>query len=902
MVVNMRLFFFTLIIFRIFIGYSQKTNVEVIGYVKIFSEIEFLKGARVTVMDKSEPTNQTIGISQINGSFSVIHPTNDSLIIVKIQFPYCLDHETFFKLRLDNSRFNLDTVSLQYDNRLLDIVSVQSRPNDVIIRQDSITYNAANIQLASSATAEELLRLLPGIEITLDGEITLNGIIIDKILINGKSFFGDDLTIATKNIKKEQIALIEITNTISNQEKLVGLPNNSTTKTINLILKDEYSQGYFGQISSGVGFNERYNQNGFINYFGKKIRITGLVGANNINIQNGGFNSRSADKGLESFGSLNGLIESKYYGLDLSYQVNDRFLIDLNYKGNFVDYQNLTTINSSTFLPIQSYNSVQESMLNNGNRQHSFNLNLDWQFNQNTLLTFRTFLNIAKHDDYFFSNQDSYNSFQELVNNSSSNLYSKSLDVSYKNRLEFTRLFENNGASITLSIAYDGYHSLGIDSSKLESKIIAASIFDVTRNLKSITNQKNNHFEPNVKIAIPIAKKKLFFILNLDYKNKINFYENSSYDYSLDSSYNTSLNFDLSYHYKMQNSHYNIGSALQLKNKKINLNFKLNYFLVNRKNEDYLRSYQDGENLFSAPEFNFNLTYYLNSKSSFSGNYNLLSTPPELQQLLIFPNVNNPINIITGNPNLTIQKLHRLNVSFNHYNNRKQVGFFSFVRLDIKDDFIIRTINIDENFIRKTSYVNVDGSYSLMGNLSLVKKVEIDSGRSMNFKFGLNASKSEEVNMTNGLYYPNYFYTLKSNFNFGFNFTTKLLFSVVYDFFLIQTSYELIEKQRIKSIIQNIHFGNSYLIVKNLVLENYLQLTHFSNQLGFSGDVAWLWNSSITYSLEKPKIDFSIRIFDVLDQNINNERTSMNEVFVETISSALERYLMFGVSWRFNKN
>ncbi len=905
----MKLFFFAMIFFKIIIGFNQKTNVEITGYVKIFSETEFLQGARVSVIDKSEPTNQTVVMSQTNGLFRVFHPTNDSLIIVRIQFPYCLDFETFFNLRVDDPRFNLDTVTLQFDNRVLDIVSVNSNPKEVTIREDSITYNVANIQLASSATVEELLRLLPGIEINSDGEITLNGIVVDRILINGKPFFGNDLTIATKNIKKEQVALIEITNTISNQEKFVGLPSNSNSKTINLILKDEYSNGYFGQISLGLGLTERYNENGFVNYFGKKIRITGLAGANNINIQNSGLNNRSTEKGVESFGSLNGLIESKYYGLDITSQINDRFLLNLSYKVDFVDYQNRTTINSSTFLPILSYNSVQENLYNDENGQHSFNLDFDWQFNQNTLITFRTFLNIVKHDDYFFSNQVSYNSFQELVNNSfqelvnnsSSNIYSKSVDVSTKNRLEFTRLFDKRGASITFSVAYDGYHSNGFDSSKLESKIIVSSIYDVTRNLKSITNQKNNHFEPNVKIAIPIAEKKFFLILNFDYKNKFNYYENTSYDYLSDSVYNTSLNHDLSYHYKLQNSHYNVGSALQLKNKKINLNFKVNYLFVNRKNEDYLRSYQDSENLFSAPEFNFNLTYYLNNKSSFSGNYNLLTTPPELQQLLIFPNVNNPINIITGNPDLTIQKLHRLNVNFNHYNNKKQVGFFSFVRFDIKDDFIIRAINIDENLIRNTSYLNADGSYSLTGNLSLIKKIEIDSGRSMNFKFGLNASKLKEVNMTNGLYYPNYFYTLKSSFNFGFNVTTKLLFSMIYDFFLLQTSYGLDEKQVVRSIKQNIYFGNSYNVIKNLVLENYVQLTHFSNQVGFYGGVAWLWNSSITYSLEKPKIDFSIRIFDVLDQNINNERTSTNEVFIETISSALERYLMFGVSWRFNK-
>lgn len=133
------------------------------------------------------------------------------------------------------------------------------------------------------ANVEDLLKELPGVEVDDDGKITINGKEVNKILVNGKPFFGDDPTITTRNLTKEIIEKVQISDTKTKAEGFTGEAGDAENKTINLTIKEENNKGVFGRVAAGAGTDKRYEFAGMVNIFDNEQRISVLAGGNNIN-------------------------------------------------------------------------------------------------------------------------------------------------------------------------------------------------------------------------------------------------------------------------------------------------------------------------------------------------------------------------------------------------------------------------------------------------------------------------------------------------------------------------------------------------------------------------------------------------------------------------------------------
>ena len=123
------------------------------------------------------------------------------------------------------------------------------------------------------ANVEDLLKLLPGVEVDEDGKITVNGKDVNKILVNGKPFFGNDPTITTRNLTKDIIEKVQISDTKTKAQAFAGEEGDNDNKTINLAIKEENNKGVFGRVAAGGGTDDRYELAGMLNIFDNDQRL-----------------------------------------------------------------------------------------------------------------------------------------------------------------------------------------------------------------------------------------------------------------------------------------------------------------------------------------------------------------------------------------------------------------------------------------------------------------------------------------------------------------------------------------------------------------------------------------------------------------------------------------------------
>lgn len=150
----------------------------------------------------------------------------------------------------------------------------------ITIKGDTTEYDAASFKMQPNAKVEDLLKQLPGIKVDKDGKITAQGQTVNKVLVDGEDFFGDDPTLVTKNIRSDMVDKVQLYDKQSDQAVFTGVDDGQKTKTINIQLKEDSKKGYFGKLEGALGNDEFYQAQGMVNKFrGKeKMAAYGTIG------------------------------------------------------------------------------------------------------------------------------------------------------------------------------------------------------------------------------------------------------------------------------------------------------------------------------------------------------------------------------------------------------------------------------------------------------------------------------------------------------------------------------------------------------------------------------------------------------------------------------------------------
>jgi len=907
----MKPFFTILFIFFSVIIYSQSRPYTIEGTLKSKSDATFLESATIHLEKIKDSSVVTYTISDKNGKFKIEGKTFEKELRLVASF---IGYKTYStKIVLDKNNFQLGNIELDFSN-VLDEVVLKSRA-PITIKKDTLEFNVKSFKTKKDANVEDLLKKLPGVEVDEEGKITINGKPVNKILVNGKPFFGDDPTITTRNLSKEIIEKVQVTDTKTKSEAFSGEKGDDENKTINLTIKKENNKGYFGRLSTGKGTDDLYEFAGIVNRFNDKRRISILGGGNNsnspgfsfgeimnmfggnsININsNGGF-----QVGGLSFGMGSGITTSENFGATYADEYGKGFDVNGDYFYSNADNTNRSSRNRETILPDgTSFFTNANSTSRNENRNQRANFDLDIEIDSTFLINIRPSLTYNRSKSSSNQFEESLENTNNLVNNSTSNSFRDAIANNFRNRFDITKKLNSKGSFLKFNLTNQ------IDKTEIDSRFNSEVDVFGTNPSQEIRDQVGdetttfNSLQSSLTYRYPIVAKKIFIDFKYQYRNDKRENERNTFDIDPNNqqqTFNTDLSTDFTFYDRTSTPSIN----LTYRKNKIRFSFETGFVSRTLENSDVLRPTQSLKKDFNAIELSSRFNYRFSQKTSMNYGYILRNRPPQLSQLQPFTNISNPLNIITGNPALKPTNSNRLYMGFNSFDFQKGTGIFSYLSTTISNNQVVTKSVIDQNLIRNTTYENVDGNYSINGNINFSKKIKLDTIRSVKLRMGISTNINRSVSFFNDIKYN----STNSSFspNLGFTFTWKKWFEIYprYSVSTSKTKFNIDQFTDQNFTRHNLRIRTKTFAPKRLEWANDIQFQYNPNVADGFQKSSWFWNSSVAYSMFKDKATLTLKAYDLLNQNTNARRRATANYIEDSESIVLQQYFMLSFSWKFN--
>ncbi|MFB9054200.1 outer membrane beta-barrel protein [Formosa undariae] len=888
------------------VTYAQQQAFEISGILTSEADNMPLEAATVYLQREKDSSLITYTISNNKGAFTLENKTSDKQVDLYISFIGYKTYKT--KIKLDKPEIALGTIKLYENTATLEEVLIKSQA-PVTIKQDTLEFNVKSFKTKKDANIEDLLKELPGVEVDPDGKIKINGKSVNQVLVNGKPFFGDDPTIATRNLSKEIIEKIQVSDTKTDDEAFTGEAGDSENKTVNLVIKKENNKGVFGRLAAGGGTDERYQLAGMYNKFNDDLRISALVGTNNINEPgfsygeiNKMFGGRASyDNSSQIFNyGVDGIITSRNYGFNYVDDWGEVAEASASYFGSNTDNENETFSERENILPDSRFFTSKYSKSVQNADQHGIDSNIKFKIDSTLLITFKPQVRKIKRTNGYQENQNSYSEFGELINNSSSQSFTESNESEFQNNTNITKLLGKKGSFLKLDVFYRTIQT--DDENKLENEVNILGDSPETTELNQLreTDNSNKTFIAAVAYRLPLMDKALFLDLGYGYRDNTLLNTRMSFDFNEDTlDYKPTTNTAFNSDYEYSNITSTPTAALKYKKEKWNTSLKTDFIFRTLENKDALRPEFDLKRKFNAIALNYNLRYN-GPKTRLDLRYDLRNEAPSLKQLQTFVDVTDPLDIVVGNPDLSPTDSHNFNIYFNKNNFQKGIGFNLYTYTSIINDAVISKTSINENLEKVTTYENVDGNYRFYIDAGFNKKVKIDSLITLNLNVGVGNSINRYINFTNDVQYASLRKSIRPNLGLRFLWKEVAELSAYYNILFTHNTFDTNVFNTQEYTEHRLYLNSRNYIGKKLEWSNVINYNYNPNIADGFEKSAWFWNSTLSYSVLKDQGSVTLKAYDLLNQN-NNSRRLINENYVEdSQSTVLQQYFMIGFSWKFN--
>ena len=675
--------FFCLCSFSLFAqtGYSVK------GVVTDTTAKVKLANTSITVLNSKDSTLVKFGRTAADGSFSLNLAKGKFILLVA--YPEYADYVAKFELDSVKRVLDLKQISLTLKSKLLQEVLINGTAA-ITIKGDTTVFNASKLVIQPNAKVEDLLKQLPGIEIDQNGKITAQGQAVEKVLVDGEEFFGDDPTLVTRNIRGDMVKDFQLYDKKSDQAAFTGIDDRVKTKTLNVRLKDDSKNGYFGKVDAGVATDKYYYGQGMFNNFKDKKKVaaygtigntgkTGLsfqdagkygAGSNNIQAVDGGISIGGSNDELESFsGSYDGrgIPLARTGGAHFDNKWNkDKESFNINYKIGSIRVDGSQNTIKQNNLPGQSlFNSATDQNYNNYMFRQKLDATYEVKVNPTSTLKFGID-GTLKNSETRNNNLGSYKRTDSTLINTSDRNVSNNVDQTIFNASGlWTKRFKKAGRTFSLNVSESATSSdakgfLNSTNSFYNPAEILDSLKHIDQYKTSVS--KSSILGSNITWSEPFSKT---FAVILNYgmtlrtestlRNSFNKSSTTNYD-SLDQKY--SSNFDL------HNISNQAGAIFNYSKKKTVLNFGTRVSAVSFNQTDldndikYKMSY-----LVWNPQARY--MYRFSQQKSLSLNYSGSTNQPTINQIQPIKANDDPLNIILGNADLRPSFRNSINTSFN---------------------------------------------------------------------------------------------------------------------------------------------------------------------------------------------------------------------------------------------
>ena len=353
-------------------------------------------------------------------------------------------------LRVGTTAVALDSLWLAPRAETIDDVVVEVPALRSSVRGDTLSYRASAYKVSFGSDAGSLISKMPGLEIA-DGAIEAQGRSVQRVYVDGREFFGNDVMSAVRNIPADMIESIDIYNTQSDQSEFTGVDTGEGVTALNIVTLPDKRRGAFGRVFGAYGIPDKYIGGGNVNIFNndRRISVIGLV--NNVSRQNFSFedilgtteesNSRTSNKNF-MVRPMDGISTVQAVGVNYSDDWGKKGKVTASYFFNRTDNHNTSRSDKQTFTASDKlvlYNDENRSKALNLN--HRFNSRIDYRFSERHSMMMRT----------SFSLQDN-NARNELLSRTD-NKFSDD-DIRFVNHRRNFGLSDSKGFNVSNNLIY----------------------------------------------------------------------------------------------------------------------------------------------------------------------------------------------------------------------------------------------------------------------------------------------------------------------------------------------------------------------------------------------------------------------------------------------------------------
>jgi hypothetical protein len=906
------------------IALAQSTN-SVKGIITDTVEKVKLGNASVAVLQAKDSVLVKFSLVGNDGSFSINGLRKGNYILL-IAYPDYADYAEQFSLDSANQVHDFGSISMSLKSRLLKEVMIKGTASQMKIKGDTTEFNAKAFVIQPNAKVEDLLKQLPGITVDKNGKITAEGQTVNKVLVDGEEFFGDDPTLVTRNIRADMVDKIQLYDKKSDQAAFTGVDDGKTEKTINVKLRADKNTGTFGKLQAGDGPEGIYQGEALFNAFkGKeKFSVFGTIGNNGkvgigwqdeqkygtgdqLDFTDNGIsiNTQSSDD-LDVFSGIYGgqgypLAQTAGVHYDDKWD-DDKKSVNANYKIGYISIDGLT--NTLT------QNNIPGDILNTGSNQnyHNAMFRQKLSFVSETKLDTTSSLKISVDGTLKHISTESYSTGSDTLNNALVNNSNRQLNNivdqrAFNGSAFYTHKFHKAGR--TLSFLVNESYSQSQANGNLISNINfynSQKQVDSTQDINEskTNNLQSNLFNTNLTYTEPVTPAvELVFNYGIGVNHASA--DRNTFNQSSPGNYNQLVD-SLSSNYTFNQFLNHAGAILNYKKGKLTFNFgtritddqfhQLDDFTGNLDNRTFIDW---------APEAR--LQYRFSAQKTLTFSYNGTTTQPTLEQLQPVASNSDPLNVIVGNPGLTPSFTNTFNFNYRSYKVLTDQFFGVYGNYAFVDNPIVSHINYN------TAGQSLSEYFNLPGHATSIFYGGVNFGRKIQSLDGINAGVGFNFNGNTSYNYVND--SLNNSKNIVFNPSINL---GMYKMKKIELGLQVgptytISESSLQPNVNNNGWGAQANMDGTIYLPGKFQVGTYSTYQ-YTAATASFHNSFsqpiINLFLTKTFLkndNLSIEAWenDVFNQNSGFTRIAQANLITQTVNSTLKRYFMLTINYDFTR-
>ncbi|NJN27282.1 MAG: outer membrane beta-barrel protein [Cyclobacteriaceae bacterium] len=903
-------------IFLMVFGLAQAAlaqhNIVVNGSVVDLASGSALPGVTVLLVNVKDSTLSQFAVTNEAGAFE-IDKLEKAFYRVNINY---LGYKPYSRLlRIATEHFDFGAIAIEEDVKLLENINVVGEAIPVEIKGDTVLYNADAYKVNPDASTTDLVSKMPGIVVDNSG-VSANGEKIQQVLLDGKRFFGQDPLLSLNTIPAEVVNKIEVFDQKSERAQFTGFDDGNTTKTMNVVTREEKRNGVFGKIYGGYGTDDHYSAGATINKFSNGSQLTFLGMSNNINQQNfssedlvgisgagaarrGGFRGSAGGDGNFMTGNQSGITNTNSAGLNFSDNIGKKATFEGSYFFNNSANTNDQLTSRELFRESGSQYYEENKTSDSDNLNHRLNMRITYNINENNKLIYIPALSYQVNYGLDHTIGQTTNSLGGIINQTDNTYKSTNTGYNLNNSLIFQHKFEKIGRSVSFQV------DSRVRNTNRENYFEDLAIDSVTQYL---SDENNNSFSSTITYAEPVGNSGQ---LSGSYRINFNTRDSDKETFLIDSEtddrvfspqlsnlfvsdYTTHLP-TITYSNRGFGRFYTFGLSYQ------------RAALHNEQTYPEVRTFQKSFNSILPTAMG---RIELKGGMNVFFRYATSTDEPSVSQLQNVIDNSNPLFISLGNPGLNQSYSHTLMVRADKFNTDKNTSLGNFVRVETTSNYMTNatefaasdTVLAGGIVIQKGAQlsrpINMNGYWNFSNSTTfskLISKIKSNLNTTLGLGYVRRPGQTDGIVNISNTYAASMKLSLVSNISAYVDFNTYYNVSAN----TVSNSIQTKSNSNSRYIIQTVGGKMNLIFWKGLVFRNDI---YYENYNGFSDAFSSsyvLWNMSVAAKFLKNDLgELELSVFDILNQNQSFSQ-NINPNYIEEISTqVLRQYFMLKFTYQ----